>query len=113
MGSIYTPDSESELALLQSLLEGQNIKAYVSNDYLGPITSTQNIFSTRPKTIMVPDNQEERAKEIIRAYLGKVSPEKLNPMNQQDAKKADKTMFFILVSFIVGWVFWMVINGSR
>jgi hypothetical protein len=109
MGNVYNSSNESELAMLQSLLEGQGIKVYISNNYSGSVSAYQNLISNNLRTIIVSDDQEQKALEIIRDYLQKVSPEKLSQMNPEDARKGDKTMWIILSVLIVGWILTMLI----
>lgn len=67
MEKLYTPSDESELVFLRSLLEAEGIPFYVLNDNFGSLYSGVYMNYFNAKTIMVPEEFFEDARELIRS----------------------------------------------
>ncbi len=65
MKKLYTPLDESELVFLKSLLEAEGIQYYVMNENFGSLYSGVYVSNFNAKTIMVPEDVFEDAKELI------------------------------------------------
>lgn len=69
MINLYSPTDESELALIQSILESENIPFFIHNDHFGSMRVGPPIDLFNRKTIMIDETDEERAKELLADYF--------------------------------------------
>ena len=69
MRKLYSPENDAELALILSLFEGEGITYFVINDHFGSLMVGPKIDQYNAKTIMVSDDQTERAHEIIQDFI--------------------------------------------
>ena len=67
MKKLYTPSNESELVFLKSFLEAEGVPYYVMNENFGSLYSGVYVSNFNAKTIMVPEDIFEDAKELIRS----------------------------------------------
>jgi len=65
MKKLYTPGDESELVFLKSVFEAEGIPFVVLNDHFGSLYSGIYVGRFNAKTIMVPDDVLEDARELI------------------------------------------------
>lgn len=65
MKKLYTPSDESELVFLKSMFEAEGIPFVVLNDHFGSLYSGVYVGRFNAKTIMVPDDAFEDARELI------------------------------------------------
>lgn len=65
MKKLYTPDDESELLFLKSLFEAEEIPFFVLNDHFGSLYSGAYVSRFNAKTITVPEEFYEDARELI------------------------------------------------
>ena len=65
MMKLYTPSDESELIFIRSLLEAEGIPYYVQNEHFGSMYSGAYLRNFNEKTIMVPEEFWDEAKEMI------------------------------------------------
>ncbi len=104
MISIYSPKSEDELALILSILGGDGIVVHVQNDF-APIfpasMATPSDSSLRTKTIMVSEEQKERAMELIQDFLKKTTVQKDGSDKLKDLKKLNNFWVVLLVWLII------------
>lgn len=70
MIDLYSPNNEPELAMLKSILEAEGITYFVKNENFGSMEVGPQIALFNKRMIMCPDDQCERASELIRDYLG-------------------------------------------
>jgi hypothetical protein len=75
MKKIYSPQNEVELAVIKSLLDGENIPYYVHNELFGSMEVGPQIPLFNKRTIMVPEEFEESARGLIGGTLPVVEPE--------------------------------------
>jgi len=75
MKKLYSPQNEAELAILRSLLDGEQIHYYVHNDHFGTMRTGPSIDLFNAKTILVSEKHFKRASEIITDYLNNVHAE--------------------------------------
>ena len=76
---LYSPRNEVELAMIRSILDGENIPYLVHNDHFGSLKIGPVIDLYNAKTIMVEERHRERARELISDFLRSVSPESEQP----------------------------------
>ena len=69
MKKLYSPENDSELAIIRSILDGEGIYYFVHNDHFGTLQVGPPIDLFNLKTIMVSEDHYERAKEIIEDFL--------------------------------------------
>jgi len=69
MINLYSPPDESELALIQSILESENIPFFIHNDHFGSLRVGPPIDLFNKKTTMIDETDEERAKELLADYF--------------------------------------------
>ena len=67
MKRLYTPLDESELVFLKSMFEASRMPYYVQNENFGSLYTGTFMGSLNAKTIMVPDDIFEDAKDLIRS----------------------------------------------
>jgi hypothetical protein len=67
MKRLYTPRDESELVFLKSLFEASRMPYYVQNENFGSLYTGSYMSSLNAKTIMVPEDIFEDAKDLIRS----------------------------------------------
>ena len=65
MKKLYTPSDESELVFLKSMFEASRMPYYVQNEHFGSLYSGAYMSSLNAKTIMVPDDIYEDARDLI------------------------------------------------
>ena len=75
MKNLYSPKSEVELAVIRSILEGEKIYCFVHNDHFGTMRTGPPIEPFNAKTIMVSEEDFERACEIISDFKSNIKPE--------------------------------------
>jgi len=69
MKKLYIPADESELVFLKSVLEADEVPFYVQNENFGSLYSGAYMNYFNAKTIMVPEEYYEDAKEIISSVI--------------------------------------------
>ena len=100
--SIYSPQNEVELALIRSLLEGAGIVYFVHNDHFGSLQVGPQIYLYNRKTIMVREQFEVQARELIKDFLEAAESETALS-GSFSYSWLDKLRCF-LETFIGGWV---------
>ncbi|WP_446010989.1 putative signal transducing protein [Candidatus Electrothrix sp.] len=69
MKKLYAPQSEIDLAMLQSILASADITFFIDNDSFGSLHMGPSIELFNQKTILVEDEDEKEAKELLKEYL--------------------------------------------
>ncbi len=69
MKKLYTPSDESELVFLKSMFEASDMPYYVQNEHFGSMYTGAYMSSLNAKTIMVPEDIYEDAKELIQSVI--------------------------------------------
>jgi hypothetical protein len=72
---LYSPQNESELTLLKSILDSEDINYFVRNDNFGSLEVGPRIGLFNAKMIEVQDDQLEQAKELLSDYFEKTKKE--------------------------------------
>jgi len=67
--ALYSPMDELELSMIRGLLDADEIRYFVLNDYFGSMRVGPQIDLINKKTIMVAPEDHDRAKEIISTFL--------------------------------------------
>ncbi|HET7289808.1 MAG TPA: DUF2007 domain-containing protein [Thermodesulfobacteriota bacterium] len=67
MKRLYTPRDESELVFLKSMFEASRMPYYVQNENFGSLYTGSYMSSLNAKTIMVPEEIFDDAKDLIRS----------------------------------------------
>jgi len=69
MIKLYSPRNQAELALIESILEEDNIPYFIHNNHFGSLEIGPLIDIYNKKTIMIEEAHEERARELLQDYL--------------------------------------------
>ena len=72
---LYSPQNESELTLLKSILDSEGINYFVRNDNFGSLEVGPRIGLFNAKMIEVQDDQYEQANELLSDYFEKTTTE--------------------------------------
>ncbi|MEW6144085.1 MAG: DUF2007 domain-containing protein [Thermodesulfobacteriota bacterium] len=67
MKRLYTPGDESELVFLKSMFEASGMPYYVQNENFGSLYTGSYMSPLNAKTIMVPEDIFDDAKDLIRS----------------------------------------------
>ncbi|MGA2516044.1 MAG: DUF2007 domain-containing protein [Thermodesulfobacteriota bacterium] len=97
MIKLYSPRDLAELALIESILEGENIPYFIQNDHFGSLEIGPSIDIFNMKTIMVEEADEERATELLQDFLvrTKEDTKAIQPYSIFDKiRMAFETLFF-------------------
>ena len=98
---LYSPQNESESALLKSILDSEGINYFVRNDNFGSLEVGPRIGLFNAKLIEVQDDQYERANELLSDYFEKTKKEP-----EESAKEYswfDKIRMVVEV-LVLGWL---------
>ncbi len=95
MKKLYIPSDESELVFIKSVLEADEVPFYVQNDNFGSIYPGAYVNYFNAKTIIVPDEYYDEAKEIIKSVIEDAE----FPENEDKQPPGISDLFRILVSF--------------
>ena len=96
--SVAEPQSESELSVMLSLLEANNIPAFVQNGGFGGLLPGPQINIYNARRLMVPGECANEAREIL-SVLAEPAEEPLLPSKTSGL---DKLRMF-LEFFFLGW----------
>jgi hypothetical protein len=66
---LYSPRDLGELSLIESILKGESIPYFIHNNHFGSLEVGPQIDIYNKKTIMVAEEDEERAKELISDFI--------------------------------------------
>lgn len=102
MQRIYSPTSESELIFLQSLLDAYDVP-YVLNQGFGAALPGLYIDSYTRKWIMVPDEEAERAYELIQSHLQAPVDETEEPETNEPPQGWLGKLRIVLEALLFGW----------
>jgi hypothetical protein len=69
MIKLYSPSDEVQLALIESILEEDKIPYFIHNNHFGSLRVGPQIDILNQKTIMIDEEYEERAKELLADYF--------------------------------------------
>lgn len=69
MKKLYVPRDESELVFLKSFLEAEGMPFYVLNDNFGSVYPGIYMSGFNAKTIMVPEELFDEAKQLIKSAI--------------------------------------------
>jgi hypothetical protein len=77
MKKLHSPNSEAELVIIRSLLDGEGFRYFVPNDHFGTLKTGPKITLLNEKTILVSEDHFEQASELISDYLNSVKSDTL------------------------------------
>jgi len=98
---LYSPQNESELTLLKSILDSEGITYFVKNDNFGSLEVGPRIGLFNAKMIDVQDDQYERANELLSDYFEKTKKE--SEESATEYSWLDKIRMVIEV-LVFGWL---------
>lgn len=97
---VATPQNESELAVMVSLLEAHGIQHYVHNQGFGGLYPGLQIELYNARRVMVPVDQAEEAFDLLSVF----SPEPMAFEKEGKMTIADK-MRILFETLVFGWSF--------
>lgn len=84
MKKVYSAKNEAELAVLRSVLDAEDIPHFVHNEIFGSIVIGPKIDNYNAKSIMVPDELEDQAREIVAQFETEHPSEDSAPITLRD-----------------------------
>jgi len=96
--NVFSPDTESELAVVVAMLEAHEIPSYTRGRHIGSIYPGFQINAFNTQSIMVPEEYVQDALELIRQYR-ETSP--AHPASQT-MSWPDKVRI-IIEGLLLGW----------
>ncbi|MDH4036026.1 MAG: DUF2007 domain-containing protein [Candidatus Krumholzibacteria bacterium] len=84
MKKVYSAKNESELVVLRSVLDAEGIPCFVHNEMFGSIVVGPKIDNYNAKSIMVPDELEARARDIVAQFETEHPAEDSAPITLRD-----------------------------
>ena len=103
MIKIYSPRNEVELAILKSILESEEVPFFVHNDNYGSLIIGPKIGLLNAKTIFVPENEGEKARELISEYLKNTAEETGQEGGERSTYSIGDKIRIVIESLIFGW----------
>jgi hypothetical protein len=98
---LYSPRDAVELALVESILEGENIPFFIHNDHFGSLEVGPQIDIFNKKTIMVNEEYAERARELLHDFLETI---KENTTTMEPYSVSDKIRMALEALFFTWFV---------
>jgi hypothetical protein len=93
MIKLYSPHNQAEFALIESILEEDNIPYFIHNNHFGSLEIGPLIDIYNKKTIMIEEAHEERARELLQDFLAATAT--IPPYSIFDKiRMAFETLFF-------------------
>jgi len=103
MIKLYSPLNEVDLALLRSILEGDDIPFFVHNDHFGSLRIGPAIKLYNAKTIMVREEDYSRASELVSDYLNNTESQKPDNNEFQSEYSLFDKVRVIIETILFGW----------
>lgn len=106
MIKVYSPQSEVDLSIIRSLFEGEGISCFIHNDHFGSLRIGPVIELYNAKTLMVDEEDYDRANELISDYLTKTH-------HSQEEFISEYSLFDKIRVIIEAILFRWIIPGAR
>jgi len=106
MIKFFSPDTESELVILKSLFDAEDIHYFVLNDHFGTLRVGPKIDLFNAKTILISEDDIERAKEIFNDFYKNIQDD--NEVFKSSFSVPDKIRM-VIETLLLGWF----IPGNR
>jgi hypothetical protein len=101
MKRLYTPSDESELVFLKSMFEASGMPYYVQNEHFGSLYTGSYMSSLNAKTIMVPNDIFDDAKDLI---LSVKSDAVFEDERRGDGEGGESPLETLLKYLPLGWL---------
>jgi putative signal transducing protein len=95
---VLSPQSESEIAVVTSLLEAHDIPVFVHGRHLGSLLPGLQIGSYNTQSIMVPEECESDALELLSEFRRNDSSATSAPLRGRDRLRV------VLEGILFGWL---------
>ncbi|HSC36109.1 MAG TPA: DUF2007 domain-containing protein [Thermodesulfobacteriota bacterium] len=105
MKRLYTPSDESELVFLKSMFEASGMPYYVQNEHFGSMYSGSFMSSLNAKTIMVPDDIFDDAKDLILSVNSSAVFEDERGVGGEGGGGSEGLLEALLKYLPLGWLF--------
>lgn len=101
MIAIYTPQTESEVAVISSMLAAYEIPYFIRGGAFSKLYPGLQIKDYNTQTFMVPSEFQAAARELLNDFI---NPEPQQPVI--DSSFSIATVFRVLMEItLIGWVF--------
>ena len=97
MIKLYTPENELELSFIKSIFDGEDIPYFVLNDHFGSLQIGPHIPQVNMKTIMVPEDVAEQAKELLLDFITKAESGGTEPATEYTLKDKIRVLLEVLI----------------
>ncbi len=101
MKKLYSPENNADLAIIESMLDGEGIKYFVHNDHFGTLEIGPKIDLYNAKTIMVSDDQYGIAMEIINDFCKSVKKAKSRKSNYSFFDKIRMLIEIVMMNWVI------------
>jgi hypothetical protein len=108
MISVYRPETPTELALAESILEANGIPYFVHNAGLGSLYPGVQLHLFNTRTIMVPPSAVPFAKEVLAYYLSDLS--QLRPISEPSILHF---LRMLVEAIFGGWVVPRIVSAPK
>jgi len=100
MIELYSPRNEPELAIIKSILDGEDIDYFVRNDHFGSMEVGPRIELFNAKAILVKEEHYDRARELLSDFLN-ITEEEAGPAQKYSLFDKVRMVFEML---LFGWI---------
>ena len=95
---VFSPQTESEIAVITSLLEAHEIPVFIHGRHLGSLLPGLQIGSYNTQSIMVPEERAADALELLREFQPAQTPVDGGPLPWRDRLRV------IVEAILFGWL---------
>ncbi len=104
MIKLFTPENDVQTAMLKGIFESEGIHFFIHNDNFGSMRPGIRIALFNKKTIMVHEQDFERAQELLRNFLSNL--EETEP--EQETGSSDYSFLdkcrLVIEALLFGWI---------
>ncbi|PLX78309.1 MAG: hypothetical protein C0616_14910, partial [Desulfuromonas sp.] len=104
MIKLFTPENDVQLAMLKGLFESEGIHFFVHNDNFGSMSPGIRIVLFNKKTIMVQEQDLDRAQEILRNFLDNIEETEPEPGSGSSNYSLLDKCRMVIEALLFGWV---------
>jgi len=103
MIKLYSPQTEVDLAIIRSILDGDGVKYFIHNDHFGSLRIGPSIKLYNAKTIMVSEKDYDRAAELVSDYIENTKPQNTDPKEFKSEYSFFDKIRIIIETILFGW----------
>lgn len=99
MKNLYSPQNDSELAIIRSIFDGEGLNYYIRNDHFGSLKVGPKIDLLNAKMIQAHEEQFELASDLISEFLENSQKD----INSDSRYTVFDKIRMIIETLIFGW----------